>query len=353
MPQYYALYAWKNLADLGTQVKTQVADCPDVYVTSAVGKNGRCGVLVSFFTNDRNVVADRKVEIEVKGLDIRRRNDGRFTAKWECADPVYLFLDKNINSRPRDIAPMSRFYDGMELITPLRIYENGMVFELDTFGDVAIVPVSVRDCYGRESPRVIMTVLGTFDNVMFHVKRDHCIITMDWPDKANWAEVVMTRGEEVQSHILSRSEYTTYRSVMIPLEEGYDYRCSIHAIYDTKGAKQRSDPVEMDISTKKRERLSYVVYSERHGTVVDFKIPPSMTSIPRIIAVKTAEGIPLSSNDGYIYWDSGMEIPIRNGKASIYAKGKKFDESTRLFFKDDSEYKRYYVMHPLNGRETR
>jgi hypothetical protein len=71
MPQYYALYAWKNLADLGTQVKTQVADCPDVYVTSAVGKNGRCGVLVSFFTNDRNVVADRKVEIEVKGLDIK------------------------------------------------------------------------------------------------------------------------------------------------------------------------------------------------------------------------------------------------------------------------------------------
>ena len=68
LPQYYALYAWKNLAHLGTQVKTVVTDCPDVYATAAVGENGKCGVLLSFFTNDKNVVADRKIELEVSGL---------------------------------------------------------------------------------------------------------------------------------------------------------------------------------------------------------------------------------------------------------------------------------------------
>jgi len=71
LPQYYALYAWKNLVNLGTQVKSEVTDCPDVYVTSAVGEDGRCGVLVSFFTNDKNVVAYRKVEIEIAGKEIK------------------------------------------------------------------------------------------------------------------------------------------------------------------------------------------------------------------------------------------------------------------------------------------
>ena len=71
LPQYYALYAWKNLVNLGTQVKSVVTDCPDVYVTSAVGEDGRCGVLMSFFTNDKNVVANRKVEIEIAGKEIK------------------------------------------------------------------------------------------------------------------------------------------------------------------------------------------------------------------------------------------------------------------------------------------
>jgi hypothetical protein len=57
--------------NLGTQVKSVVTDCQDVYVTSAVGEDGRCGVLVSFFTNDKNVVAKRKVEIEIDGKDIK------------------------------------------------------------------------------------------------------------------------------------------------------------------------------------------------------------------------------------------------------------------------------------------
>lgn len=71
LPQYYALYAWKNLVNLGTQVKSEVTDCPDVYATAAVGEDGRCGVLVSFFTNDRNVVAARKVEVEIAGKEIK------------------------------------------------------------------------------------------------------------------------------------------------------------------------------------------------------------------------------------------------------------------------------------------
>jgi hypothetical protein len=71
LPQYYAMYAWRNLARLGTQVKSEVKDCQDIYATAAVDANGKCGVLITNFTNDKNMVEDRKVEVEIKGMGTR------------------------------------------------------------------------------------------------------------------------------------------------------------------------------------------------------------------------------------------------------------------------------------------
>ena len=70
LPQYYSLYAWKNLVRLGTQVKAEVEE-DDVYVVSAVGENGKAGILVTYFTNDKNVVGDKVVELEVKDYGIK------------------------------------------------------------------------------------------------------------------------------------------------------------------------------------------------------------------------------------------------------------------------------------------
>ena len=71
MPQYYAMYAWRNLARLGTQVKSEVKDCEDIYATAAVDDSGKCGVLITNFTNDKNMVKDRKIEVEIKGIGTR------------------------------------------------------------------------------------------------------------------------------------------------------------------------------------------------------------------------------------------------------------------------------------------
>ena len=287
----------------------------------------------------------------VRDLNIRRTDDGRFLATWKCGDRVCLFLDRDVGSRPRGIAPLGTFHDGMVPINPTRIYDDGMEFELDVFGDIAIVPVSVLDGYGCEGARAILTIMETFSNVRIHPKRDQCLITMDWPDKANWAEIDVVRGDDVQSHTFSRYEYN-YGSISVPLDEGYDYECRIHAIYDTKSVRLKSDPVVAHVSTRRREMLSYTVSCERHGSVVEFEVPQSMEHIPRMVAVRTAEGIPLSPSDGFVIWDSEDAIEVRQGKATIYAKGKEFDSSTRLFFADTSEYQRYSVMHPLGRRET-
>ena len=37
----------------------------------AVGENGKAGILVTYFTNDKNVVGDKVVELEVKDYDIK------------------------------------------------------------------------------------------------------------------------------------------------------------------------------------------------------------------------------------------------------------------------------------------
>lgn len=70
MPQYYALYAWKNLVRLGTQVRSEVSD-DDIYVVSAKGEDGTVGILVTYFTNDKNVVGDKVVELDVRDMDIK------------------------------------------------------------------------------------------------------------------------------------------------------------------------------------------------------------------------------------------------------------------------------------------
>ena len=50
-PGYYALKYWNELKKLGAQVKTE-SDCPDLYVTAAVGADGRTALLVSYYNDD-------------------------------------------------------------------------------------------------------------------------------------------------------------------------------------------------------------------------------------------------------------------------------------------------------------
>ena len=71
MPQYYSLYAWKNLVRLGTQVEAGIDGEENLYVTAATDENGKVGILVSYFTDDKNVVADKVVELVVEDCDIK------------------------------------------------------------------------------------------------------------------------------------------------------------------------------------------------------------------------------------------------------------------------------------------
>ena len=50
-PGYYALRSWNELKKLGTAVGAE-SDCPDLYLTAALGESGEIGLLLSYFNDD-------------------------------------------------------------------------------------------------------------------------------------------------------------------------------------------------------------------------------------------------------------------------------------------------------------
>ena len=68
---YYALYSWKKLRELGTQVKANVGGLKDFYATAAKGENGKLALLLTYYTDDRNVVAPKQVTIEFKNFEAK------------------------------------------------------------------------------------------------------------------------------------------------------------------------------------------------------------------------------------------------------------------------------------------
>ena len=70
LPPYYAFYSWRKLRELGIRVFSSTAEAGNIYVTAAKGEDGRMAVLVTNFSNDRNCIAPRSVDVEFKNCDI-------------------------------------------------------------------------------------------------------------------------------------------------------------------------------------------------------------------------------------------------------------------------------------------
>ena len=68
---YYSLYSWKKLRELGTQVKTSVGGLKDFYATAAKSEDGKLALLLTYYTDDRNVVAPKRVTINFKNFEVK------------------------------------------------------------------------------------------------------------------------------------------------------------------------------------------------------------------------------------------------------------------------------------------
>ena len=68
---YYSFYSWKKLRELGTQVKSSVGGLKDFYATAAKGEDGKLALLLTYYTDDRNVVAPKRVTISFKNFEVK------------------------------------------------------------------------------------------------------------------------------------------------------------------------------------------------------------------------------------------------------------------------------------------
>ena len=68
---YYALYSWTKLRRLGTQVKASVGGLKDIYATAAKSDDGKLALLLTYYTDDRNVVAPKRVTVNFKGFEVK------------------------------------------------------------------------------------------------------------------------------------------------------------------------------------------------------------------------------------------------------------------------------------------
>jgi len=63
---YYSFYAWDKLVQYGTQVKAETSD-KELYVTAAKSSDGRLRVLITRYTEDRNVTNIRPFSVKIEG----------------------------------------------------------------------------------------------------------------------------------------------------------------------------------------------------------------------------------------------------------------------------------------------
>ena len=87
---YYSLYAWRRLAEYGTQVKATSSD-KDIYVTAARNANGKMRVMVTRYNDDNNVVTPKRVKIVV-GENLSGETVAHITDSARCYTEIPLVV---------------------------------------------------------------------------------------------------------------------------------------------------------------------------------------------------------------------------------------------------------------------
>ena len=62
---YYPFLAWAKLRRLGTEVAVTTENLPDIYATTAVGKDGSVGMLVTHYTDNDDITAPKLVTLQI------------------------------------------------------------------------------------------------------------------------------------------------------------------------------------------------------------------------------------------------------------------------------------------------
>lgn len=283
-----------------------------------------------------------------------------YTAHWESDSRVLLFsstLEQNFDS---DIVSMDAIRSTMSEVEILREGSSIAHFHMNE-GDVKFIyPVIPMGKNGILGDNRMVVGSKPFRNVEKRMGSEDCTITMEWPNKAVEARIVISddiaRGLDCTSAeiiVVNRKDYERTNNIKIPLGDHPHRVLNIYAMYKVQGGIMASPPTEVHIYTTDCKRVHYTMSKEWGNIKLEFETDEDVDFLPRVILVSCASGIPLHKKDGMIVWDSGIDQQLDKGKKSVTLTEKmpKKPESYRLFFVDDEKYNLFGLIHPVYRRK--
>jgi len=287
------------------------------------------------------------------------KTDGTYTAKWSSKNKVVLYHSEKKYAIQGKMVKMGDIKSWMKEIEPLREYDNGMDFNLPDGSVQYIYPIIPLGNNGIKGNEVMVANLKPFRDVEKSISNKNCILTMNWPEDAVAAKLVISDNEikdiddkTAEIMIVTRDEYNEDRLIRIPMGKAPKKCINIFASYKVDKETLYSRGITIDVYSAECKKVRYTMRNGLKNTSVEFSTDPSVTELPEVIAVCVDEGIPLRKEDGSVIGSSNGPVKLVNGNGKISMELNKAADSehVRLFFTDEENYNLFRFIHPLYRR---
>jgi len=289
------------------------------------------------------------------------KNDGTYTAKWSTKSPVMLFSSQKKYKITGSMVKMEDIKSWMNEIKTIQDYEDGAKFELPDGTVQYIYPIIPLGAMGIKGTEVMVANLKPFRDVEKIMSNKDCILTMNWPDSAIAAKLVISTSgvkdyNDATAEIItvSREEYNEDKMIRIPMGKSPKKCINIFATYNINNDIIHSRGIVIDVYSAECKKVRYNIDGNKKTANLDLVTDPEVTELPPIALVRVEVGIPLRKGDGEILWSSGGPVRLTGGKARVMMTTKGHDdrERMRIFFENEEDYNLFRFVHPLYIRRS-
>ena len=287
------------------------------------------------------------------------KNDGSYRATWNTKEHVLLYASEKRYNMQGNMFKMEDINAWMNRIVPTQEYEDGMKFNLPDGTVQYLYPIIQVGPMGVKGNEIMVANLKPFRDVEKIMSGKDCILTMNWPENAVAAKIVISTTDikdldDPTAEIMTvrREEYEEDKMVRIPMGKAAKKCINIFAIYDVGEQTLRSRGIAIDIYSAECKKVRYKIDKPGKKAMLQMTADDETQTIPEVALVHVAEGIPLDRLDGEVIWSSGGAVQFNNGACSIPIDLSRYKdvEHIRLFFLDEEDYNLFRFIHPLYGR---
>ncbi len=285
--------------------------------------------------------------------------DGTYTAKWSTNKPVSLFCSEKKYTIQGNMVKMEDIRAWMKEIKPVQEYNDGARFFLPDGTVQFIYPIIQMGAMGIKGTEVMVANLKPFRDVEKNITNKDCILTMNWPDNAVSAKLVISTTDvkdfndpTAEIMTISREEYEEDKLIRIPMGKSPKKCINMFAVYKIGTESVYSRGIVIDIYNAECKKVRYKMEASKKAASLELSTDAEAGSLPAISITRVETGIPLKKEDGEILWSSDGEVDLKDGKCklSIDLKGHTDIEHMRVFFVNEEDYNLFRFIHPLYDR---